>query len=76
VVVNAYAELFERMDSDRDGYLNKAEMDQYMMRTEGAPVQNAAYQWLLHKFESKEGAFLYLLRTVAALQSTLRSSFR
>jgi Ca2+-binding EF-hand superfamily protein len=56
VVVNAYSELFDRMDLDNDGYLNKSELDQYMMRTEGAPVQDTAYHWLLHKFEGKEGA--------------------
>jgi hypothetical protein len=54
-VVNAYSELFDRMDLDNDGYLNKSELDQYMMRTEGAPVQETAFQWLLHKFEGKEG---------------------
>jgi Ca2+-binding EF-hand superfamily protein len=54
-VVSAYSELFDRMDLDNDGYLNKSELDQYMMRTEGAPVQETAFQWLLHKFEGKEG---------------------
>lgn len=60
VVVNAYSELFDRMDLDNDGYLSKSELDQYMMRTEGAPVQETAYQWLLHKFEGKEGGLLAL----------------
>ncbi len=55
MVVNAYSELFERMDYDGDGFLSKSELDQYMMRTEGAPVQDTAFQWLKHKFESKEG---------------------
>jgi hypothetical protein len=59
VVVNAYSELFDRMDLDNDGYLNKSELDQYMMRTEGAPVQDTAYHWLLHKFEGKEGTYLW-----------------
>ena len=54
-VVNAYSELFDRMDFDGDGFLSKSELDQYMMRTEGAPVQETAFQWLKHKFESKEG---------------------
>ena len=55
MVVSAYSELFDRMDHDNDGYLCKSELDQYMMRTEGAPVQDTAFQWLLHKFEGKEG---------------------
>ena len=54
-MVKAYSELFERMDLDGDGFLNKSELDQYMMRTEGAPVQDTAFHWLKHKFESKEG---------------------
>ena len=61
VVVHAYSELFDRMDLDNDGFLDKSELDQYMMRTEGAPVQETAFQWLLHKFEGKEGAFKLLL---------------
>ena len=59
VVVNAYSELFDRMDYDGDGFLSKSELDQYMMRTEGAPVQDTAFQWLKHKFESKEGKLCY-----------------
>ena len=65
-MVKAYSELFERMDLDGDGFLNKSELDQYMMRTEGAPVQDTAFQWLKHKFESKEGKhYCYFTITTA-----------
>ena len=62
MVVNAYSELFDRMDYDGDGFLSKSELDQYMMRTEGAPVQDTAFQWLKHKFESKEGKLFSLFK--------------
>ena len=45
--------MFRRMDVDGDGLLNKAEMDAYMMRTEGSPIENAAFAWLLASFEAK-----------------------
>ena len=54
-VIEAYSELFDRMDHNNDGYLCRTELDQYMMRTEGAPVQESAFQWLVNKFESADG---------------------
>ena len=59
-VVAAYTELFHRLDVDGDQFLNKAELDQYMMRTEGSPIQDSAYHWLLHNFESREATGLSL----------------
>lgn len=53
-VRSAFYELFTRLDQDGDGYLNKTELDSYMMRTEGSPIQDTAFHWLLHNFESKE----------------------
>lgn len=53
-VIKAYTELFHRMDCDFDGLLSKAEMDQYMLRTEGATIEDAAFTWMLHNFESKD----------------------
>lgn len=50
-VINAYTELFTRMDCDHDGFLSKVEIDQYMLRTEGAAIEEAAFQWLVNTFE-------------------------
>lgn len=60
IVIHAYTELFTRMDHDSDGHLSKQELDQFMMRTEGAPLEDTAYQWLLHNFESKDAPGLSL----------------
>jgi Ca2+-binding EF-hand superfamily protein len=61
--VEAYAELFDRMDLDNDGVLNKNDLDQYMMQTKGAPLQKATFDWLLREFEHKEGWY-HLSRTL------------
>lgn len=53
-VIKAYTELFRRMDSDCDGKLSKAEMDQYLLRTEGATMEDQAFQFLLHLSEHNE----------------------
>ena len=86
MVVTAYSELFDRMDFDNDGFLNKVELDQYMMRTEGATVQDAAFHWLLHKFEGKDAvglsknAFLraqqFVFQHTGADEEKLRNEFR
>jgi len=85
-VVNAYSELFDRMDHDNDGFLCRSELDQYMMRTEGAPVQEAAFQWLLHKFESADAPGLskngflraqqFVFQHTGADEEKLRAEFR
>eukprot|EP00981_Chlorochromonas_danica_P000679 scaffold146_cov171-Ochromonas_danica.AAC.28 len=59
-VIAAYSALFQRMDNDGDGVLSKAEMDQYMLRTEGATIEDSAFTWLLHNFETKEAQGLSL----------------
>jgi Ca2+-binding EF-hand superfamily protein len=51
-VINAYTELFTRMDCDHDGFLSKVEIDRYMLRTEGATIEEAAFQWMVNTFES------------------------
>lgn len=50
-VIAAYSELFTRMDNDHDDYLSKVEIDQYMLRTEGAAIEESAFQWLVNTFE-------------------------
>jgi Ca2+-binding EF-hand superfamily protein len=59
-VYRVYTELFTRMDNDMDGYLNKDEIDQYMLRTEGSSIEHIAYQWLLHNFENRDSPGLSL----------------
>lgn len=51
-VIAAYTELFQRMDNDCDGVLSKQEIDQYMLRTEGATIEETAFQWLVNTFEN------------------------
>ena len=81
-----FSELFDRMDYDGDGLLNKAELDQFMVRTEGAPIQDKAYQWLLDHFEapqakglSKRGfilAQLFVFERVGADEESLFGEFK
>jgi Ca2+-binding EF-hand superfamily protein len=59
-VYRVYTELFSRMDNDMDGFLNKDEIDQYMLRTEGSSIEPIAYQWLLHNFENRDSPGLSL----------------
>jgi Ca2+-binding EF-hand superfamily protein len=59
-VYRVYTELFSRMDNDMDGYLNKDEIDQYMLRTEGSSIEPIAFQWLLHNFENRDSLGLSL----------------
>lgn len=56
IVVQAYTELFQRMNVNNDGYLSKLEVDQYMLRTEGATIEEVAYKWLLHTFQNTPDA--------------------
>ena len=81
-----FSELFDRMDHDGDGLLNKVELDQFMVRSEGAPIQDKAYQWLLDHFEppeakglSKRGfirAQLFVFERVGADEESLFREFR
>ncbi len=53
-VIAAFKEVFKHLDTDGDGYLNKAEFDQYMIRTEGINITKAAFDWLLNTFGGDE----------------------
>ena len=85
-VIAAYTELFNRLDLDSDGVLNKAELDQYMLRTEGSTIEQAAFQWLVHNFESKDAiglsvagfirAQLYVFRNTGCNVDKLFDEFR
>eukprot|EP01031_Cornospumella_fuschlensis_P034919 gene34919-42286_t len=84
-VIKAYTELFHRMDSDNDGKLSKAEMDAYMMRTEGSTIEDAGFTWLVHNFESRETnglslagflkAQLYVFKQCGSDEEKLRKEF-
>jgi len=65
-VDRVFSELFDRMDQDGDGLLNKVELDQFMVRTEGAPIHDKAYQWLLDHFESPNAKGLSKLGFIRA----------
>mmetsp|Transcript_6717 Transcript_6717/g.11290 ORF Transcript_6717/g.11290 Transcript_6717/m.11290 type:complete len:845 (-) Transcript_6717:102-2636(-) len=85
-VIQAYSELFDRMDHNNDGYLCRTELDQYMMRTEGAPVQESAFQWLVSKFESADAPGLsktgflraqqFVFQHTGADEEKLRNEFK
>ncbi|RYG66041.1 hypothetical protein EON64_10645 [archaeon] len=84
-VIKAYTELFHRMDSDNDGKLSKAEMDAYMLRTEGSTIEDVAFTWLVNNFESKEKtglslagflkAQLYVYKQCGSDEEKLRKEF-
>lgn len=59
-VIRAYTELFNRLDTDGDNFLCKSEMDSYMMRTEGSPIQDSAFEQLLLAFDGREGNNLFI----------------
>lgn len=59
-VINAFTEVFHRMDCDSDGLLSKAELDQYTLRTQGAAIEDAAYTQMLHAFEAKDAVGISL----------------
>jgi Ca2+-binding EF-hand superfamily protein len=61
-----YREIFERMDHDDDGQLSKTELDGFMMRTEGTAIDEKAFLWLLHNFESKDKIGLTLAGFIKA----------
>jgi Ca2+-binding EF-hand superfamily protein len=51
-VINAYNELFSRIDTDSDGYITKKEMDLYTLKTENACIDEEAYKWIVENFET------------------------
>lgn len=55
-VYRVYTEVFYRFDADGDGFLNKEELDHYLLRIEGLPLDHLAFQWLLHTFQSKDSS--------------------
>jgi Ca2+-binding EF-hand superfamily protein len=85
-VINAYQVLFTRLDADCDGVLNKTELDQYMLRTEGSTIEDSAFVWLLHNFESKDAeglsvtgfinAQLFVFRSTGSDEEKLWQEFR
>jgi Ca2+-binding EF-hand superfamily protein len=85
-VYRAYEELFVRFDLDGDGFLSKLELDQYMIRTEGSAIEEKAYMWLLHNFESREKrgltlagfirAQLFVFKHTGANEERLRNEFK
>jgi len=52
-VLDAYSDLFDRMDHDNDGFLCATELDHFMLRTEGHTVTQAAFQYLLREFDGR-----------------------
>ncbi len=50
-VIRAYMELFESLNSNADGYLDKKEIDSFTVRLTGQSIPDAAYQALLQMFE-------------------------
>ena len=50
-VINAYKELFHHLDIDGDGFLDKYEIDNYMVRTTGQGLEEDGYNWLINTFE-------------------------
>lgn len=64
--IRLYTEVYERIDLDGDGQLNKAELDSFMMKTEGTPIDEKAFMWLLHNFESKDKVGLTLAGFIKA----------
>lgn len=84
--MKAYSDLFDRMDLDNNGFLNKQELDNYSMQVEGAPLQESSYKWLLGAFESRNApgltkrAFIqaqeYVFQHTGADQEKLRAGFR
>jgi Ca2+-binding EF-hand superfamily protein len=52
LIRKVFDEIFERLDLDYDGALSKREMDAYAMATEGCTMGQAAFEWMLRKFES------------------------
>lgn len=85
-VYRVYTEIFTRNDQDSDGFLNKDEIDQYMLRTEGSSIEPIAYQWLLHNFENRESqglslagflrAQLYIFNKTAGDEEKLWNEFK
>ena len=53
-VVNAYTELFHRLDIDNDGFLNREELEYFITLLEGTKyvLREDDYQWFLNKFHS------------------------
>ena len=53
-VVNAYTELFHRLDIDNDGFLNREELEYFITLLEGTKyvLHEDDYQWFLNKFHS------------------------
>jgi hypothetical protein len=49
--IQAYKELFESLNANADGYLNKSEIDRLFMRLKGSPSSDAFYSNLLTKYE-------------------------
>ena len=53
-VVAAYSELFDRLDIDNDGYLNREELECFIALLEGTKyvLHEESYQWFLTTFDS------------------------
>lgn len=46
----ALSEIFERFDMNADGMLTKADMNRYVAATEGLPLDDVAFDWLVANF--------------------------
>ena len=48
-------EMFDRLDGDMDGLLSKQELDEFMLMSEGKPLDDETYQWLQQNFTFDNG---------------------
>lgn len=53
--VHALSEIFDRADHDNDGYVHKAELQQYLARSDPALLQCTAVKHLLQRLGAREG---------------------
>jgi Ca2+-binding EF-hand superfamily protein len=59
--VRALSEIFDRLDHDNDGYLHRAEVEQYLQRCAGNETGlygSVVVKVLLQRFSKREGACL------------------
>lgn len=49
------SEIFDRLDLDNDGYIHKAEVEQYLQCTPAVPADAAAFKFLLSKLGRRTG---------------------
>ena len=48
-------EMFDRLDQDMDGILDKAELNSFEMMSEGCEMDDAVYDWVMAHFDNRKG---------------------